>query len=88
MAEFAHRMLTNRPTVARTSEGSIWVVGRSPNRAKDPRTEITRPKDVTVVEPQKLGQKLTMRALAGETVKRRLLPIAQISGISIGFLAY
>jgi hypothetical protein len=28
-----------------------------------------------------------MRALAGETVKRRLLPIAQISGISIGFLA-
>jgi hypothetical protein len=52
MVEFAQRMLTNRPTVALTSETTpIWLVATSPTRARDPRTEITRPKDVTVVEP-------------------------------------
>jgi len=45
------RMLTNRPTVALTSDMPIWLVVRSPTRAREPRTEITRPKDVTVVEP-------------------------------------
>jgi hypothetical protein len=51
MVELAQRMLTNRPTVALISEFPIWLVARSPTRARDPRTEITRPKDVTVVEP-------------------------------------
>jgi hypothetical protein len=51
MVEFAQRMLTNRPTVARTAERPIWLVARRPTRARDPRTEITRPKDVTVLEP-------------------------------------
>ena len=54
MVEFAQRMLTNRPTVARISETAIWLVASSPTRASDPRTEITRPKDVTVVEPDML----------------------------------
>ncbi|WP_229175235.1 hypothetical protein [Bradyrhizobium ivorense] len=48
MIELAQRMLTNRPTVARTSESGIWPAARSPTRACEPRTEITRPKDVTV----------------------------------------
>jgi hypothetical protein len=51
MVEFAQRMLTNRPTVALTSDTPIWLAARSPTRASDPRTEITRPKDVTAVEP-------------------------------------
>jgi hypothetical protein len=29
----------------------IWIAARSPTRARDPRTEITRPKDVTALEP-------------------------------------
>ncbi len=49
--EFAQRILTNRPTVARTAERPIWFAARRPTRARDPRTEITRPKDVTVPEP-------------------------------------
>jgi len=51
MVEFAQRMLTNRPTVARTSLRPIWTAARSPTRAREPRTEITRPKDVTALEP-------------------------------------
>jgi hypothetical protein len=51
MVELAQWMLTNRPTVALTGEAGIWLPARSPTRARDPRTEITRPKDVTVVEP-------------------------------------
>jgi hypothetical protein len=47
MTELAQRMLTKRPTVARTSETGIWLWASSPTRASDPRTEITRPKDVT-----------------------------------------
>ena len=42
-------MLMKRPTVARTSETGIWPVASSPTRAREPRTEITRPKDVTVL---------------------------------------
>ncbi len=49
MVEFAQRMLTKRPTVARTSEMAIWRVASRPTRASEPRTEITRPKDVTVL---------------------------------------
>jgi hypothetical protein len=51
MVELAQRMLTNRPTVARTSETAIRFAASNPARARDPRTEITRPKDVTVVGP-------------------------------------
>jgi hypothetical protein len=53
MTELAQRMLTKRPTVARISETGIWLSARSPTRASDPRTEITRPKDVTMDEPGK-----------------------------------
>jgi hypothetical protein len=51
MVELAQRMLTNRPTVARTAERPSWLAASNPTRARDPRTEITRPKDVTVVKP-------------------------------------
>jgi hypothetical protein len=51
--EPAQRMLTKRPTVARTSEIGIRLSVKSPTRACDPRTEITRPKDVTMNEPGK-----------------------------------
>jgi hypothetical protein len=44
-------MQTNLPTVARISETVVWLVASNPTRARDPRTEITRPKDVTVLEP-------------------------------------
>jgi hypothetical protein len=53
MIELAQRMLTKRPTVARTSEIGIRPSAKSPTRASDPRTEITRPKDVTMNEPGK-----------------------------------
>jgi hypothetical protein len=49
MVEFAQRMLMKRPTVARISEVVIWLTAISPTRAREPRTEITRPKDVTVL---------------------------------------
>jgi hypothetical protein len=51
MVEFVQRMLTKRPTVALISETAIRLVVSSPTRARDPRTEITRPKDATAVEP-------------------------------------
>jgi len=44
----AHRILTKRPTVARASLTGIGPEASSPTRASEPRTEITRPKDVTV----------------------------------------
>ena len=50
MVELVQRMLMNRPTVALISETAIRLVGSSPTRASDPRTEITRPKEVGVVE--------------------------------------
>jgi hypothetical protein len=49
MVEVAQRILTKRPTVARASEAAIRLTARSPIRARDPRTEITRPKDVTAL---------------------------------------
>ena len=45
----AQRMLMKRPTVARASVTGSWPGARSPTRAREPRTEITRPKDVTVL---------------------------------------
>jgi hypothetical protein len=51
MVDVAQRMLTNRPTVARISDKEGRLVAISPTRASDPRTEITRPKEVTVAEP-------------------------------------
>jgi hypothetical protein len=51
MVELAQRMLIKRPTVARTSETALWwPVARSPTLARDPRTEITRPKEVSDIE--------------------------------------
>jgi hypothetical protein len=50
MMEFEQRMLTNRPTVARTSVWLIWLAARRPTRAREPRTEITRPKDAVAAE--------------------------------------
>jgi hypothetical protein len=51
MVEVLQRIETKRPTVARISETVVWLVASNPTRARDPRTEITRPKDVTVLEP-------------------------------------
>jgi hypothetical protein len=42
-------MLTNRPTVARASLDDIRLIGRIPTRAHDPRTEMTRPKELAEV---------------------------------------
>jgi hypothetical protein len=75
MVEFAQRMLMNRPTVARTSETAILFAAKSPTRAREPRTEITRPKDVTAVEStchefaSECLREGTMQAVVGETVK-------------------
>ena len=72
MTELAQRMLTKRPTVARTSETGIRLSASSPTRASDPRTEITRPKDVTMNEPGKSnGLPGLCTAVAGQTVKRQ-----------------
>jgi len=49
--ELAQRMLMKRPTVALTADTDNWFAASSPTRASDPRTEITRPKDVTVDKP-------------------------------------
>src|SRR5437660_12445781 len=51
IVEFAQRMLTNLPTVPRTSESGIWPDARRPTRAREPRTEITRPKELTLSNP-------------------------------------
>jgi hypothetical protein len=48
-----------RPTVARASERGIWFVAKSPTRAREPRTEITRPKDVTVLNLDHIDWGLT-----------------------------
>jgi len=50
ITELAQRMLMKRPTVARISEVGIRLVASNPTRASEPRTEITRPKDVTVLD--------------------------------------
>jgi hypothetical protein len=51
MVELAQRILTKRPTVALISATAIWRTANRPTRAREPRTEITRPKEVTIVEP-------------------------------------
>ncbi len=70
MMELAQRMLTKRPTVARASERPNRLAARSPTRARDPRTEITRPKDVTVVEPGMLRVWVTGYFRGSELEKR------------------
>ena len=50
MVDVPLRRLTNRPTVARACEGDMLLAGRMPTRASDPRTEITRPKEIAEVE--------------------------------------
>ena len=64
-------MLMKRPTVARTSETGIWPAASSPTRAREPRTEITRPKDVTVLnlDVMRLGLAPLWAAPTSETVK-------------------
>src|SRR3954453_19610040 len=79
MTELAQRILTKRPTVARTSETGIRLSASSPTRASDPRTEITRPNDVTMNEPGKSnGLPGLCTAVAGQTVKRQAPALRQI----------
>src|SRR6516165_2212869 len=51
--EAPHRIETKRPTVARISDSGSSLAASMPTRAKEPRTEITRPRDVTAIEPGK-----------------------------------
>ncbi len=51
MVEVVPRRLTKRPTVARISESAVRLVINSPTRAREPRTEITRPNEVTIDQP-------------------------------------
>jgi len=51
----AQRMLMKRPTVARASDTGTWPGAKSPTRAREPRTEITRPKDVTMLDLMNRG---------------------------------
>src|SRR5262249_41266025 len=81
MVELELRMLTKRPTVARTSERGIRLVASRPTLAREPRTEITRPRELTAIKPWlfKLGKRgLTMPALTGQTVKPAELLVGQI----------
>ena len=55
----AQRILMKRPTVARASETGTWPDASSPTRAREPRTEITRPKDVTVLNLDLMNWGLT-----------------------------
>src|SRR3954471_5377576 len=78
IVEFEQRMLTNRPTVARTSVWLIWLAARRPTRAREPLTEITRPKDAVAaaIDMSKFASPRplfcpTMHGGIGETVKRR-----------------
>jgi hypothetical protein len=71
IVEFAQRMLTNLPTVPRTSESGIWRCGRSPTRAREPRTEITRPKELTVANPG-MSKKWIRPHYAGVSLHKRL----------------
>src|SRR3954471_19812012 len=76
IVEFEQRMLTNRPTVARTSVWLNWLAARRPTRAREPRTEITRPKDAVAAEIDMSKIRVaapfvcpTMQGVIGETVK-------------------
>src|SRR4051812_48300668 len=84
MVEFEQRMLTNRPTVARTSVWLIWLAASRPTRAREPLTEITRTKDAVAVAIDiseiRVAAPLfcpTMQGVIGETVKRRNVQDAQ-----------
>src|SRR3981189_3648684 len=86
IVEFEQRMLTNRPTVARTSVWLIWLAPRRPTRAREPRTEITRPKDAVAAEIDISKIRVaapfvcpTMQGVIRETVKPR-----NFEGVKIG----
>src|SRR5215471_6917961 len=82
MVDEAPRRLTKRPTVARISETDSWLLASSPIRAREPRTEITRPRDVTVILPShELGQRFSMSAVFGKSVKPAKRVARQIRGI-------
>jgi hypothetical protein len=51
MVELAQRIEMKRPTVARISGPLSRFPASKPTRAREPRTEITRPKDVTEIKP-------------------------------------
>src|SRR5262249_48942279 len=76
----APRMLTKRPTVARTSDMGIWLAAEIPTLASEPRTEITRPRDVTGLnlELSKWDQGPTMPAVLAQTVKPAKRRVGQI----------
>src|SRR5215468_648131 len=80
--EPAQRMLTKRPTVARTSDVGMLLVAKSPTRASEPRTEITRPKDVTAINPS--TSRMVSSALSGlrldKLLSPRRFPLSQIGG--------
>src|SRR5689334_18683127 len=82
MVELAQRMLTNLPTVPRTSDIGIWAAARSPTRAREPRTEITRPNELTISnlinDPAS-----TMGTVVGETVKPAGSRLPQICSILV-----
>src|SRR5262249_22002522 len=84
MVEFAQRMLTNLPTVPRTSDIGICPEARRPTRASEPRTEITRPKELTMLPGMSRngsGQALCGTVL-GQTVKPPRRQVVQIRHIS------
>src|ERR1700749_4463268 len=86
IVELAQRMLTKRPTVALTSEMPSLLAARSPTRAREPRTEITRPKDVTCIEPvMGIALARTMEGSAGETVKPTKHALAKICDNSAAY---
>jgi hypothetical protein len=91
MTELTQRMLTNRPTVALISETGILPVASSPTLAREPRTEITRPNDVTVVPARYVVNSclcMTMQASIGETVKFGNARVPQICGILVRIAIY
>lgn len=84
MVELAQRILTKRPTVARVSEIAIWLDANTPTRAREPRTEITRPKAATMIDLGVVKGFLTMASAAGQRVKQGGSRIGQIRGIASG----
>ena len=82
MVEVAQRMLTKRPTVARVSEIGIWFAANTPTRAREPRTEITRPKAVTMIDLGIVKEVFSLwQSVAGQRVKPGDPRIGQICGI-------
>src|ERR1700751_1485354 len=72
-------MLTNRPTVARTSDMVIWLAAEIPTLASEPRTEITRPRDVTGSNlKSSMDQGSTMPTVLAQTVKLAKRRVGQI----------